>query len=139
MDGINWLSYTSPIHLDGYGNGTATLQAYYPGGFTNQYTYTFQASAPQVSPASTNFNGAITVTAVPGTSGGSITYSITDQNGNLVQDTTNYSGPISNTNTAGYTFQVFKAGYTPSIFTLATYVSMTPTLLVVTSSLTTNV
>jgi hypothetical protein len=133
LDGINWLNYTSPIHLDGYGNGTATLQAYYPGGFTNQYTYTFQASAPQVSPASTNFNGAITVTAVPGASGGSITYSITDQNGNLVQDTTNYSGPISNTNTAGYTFQVFKAGYTPSIFTLATYVSMTPTLLMVTN------
>ena len=133
LDGNNWISYTAPIHLDGYGNGAATLQAYYSGSLTNQLVYTFQAGAPQVTPASTNFLGSLTITATPGASGGNIAYSVSDQNGGAIQSNVPYTNAIVNTGSYSYTFQVSKNGYSPSPFTVVSYVSLKQTILTVTN------
>ena len=133
LDDQHWLSYTNPIYLDGYGNGTATLQTSYTGALTNQLTYTFQAAPPVISPPSTNFVGALVVTAVPGTYGGTVMYSIENPNGGLLQDFTAYTNAITNTTTCSYTMQTVKSGYLGSSYTTASYVSLNQTIIMVTN------
>lgn len=132
LDGTNWNGYTGPIHVDGYGSGSLTLQAYYSGSATNQFVYTFQANAPQVAPPSTNFTGSITITA-SGDSGSTITYDVSDQNGNPLQYGVAYTNSIVNTGSYSYTFQEQKTGYSPSTYVVVSYTTLPQTVLMVTN------
>ena len=117
FNGGSWSNYVAPIMVDGYGEGTLTLDAYATTGtnnsVTNTYVYTFQVGSIAVTPASENLSGTIIVTAATATPGAAISYA-EDLLGNtaLLANATNlYTGPITVTNTACFLFNGTKTGY----------------------------
>jgi Concanavalin A-like lectin/glucanases superfamily/Chitobiase/beta-hexosaminidase C-terminal domain/Immunoglobulin domain len=60
-DGTNWTAYSGPIHFDGFGTGSLSLLATYPGETaTNQFDYLFKVASPTATPGG-NFVGQTTV------------------------------------------------------------------------------
>jgi hypothetical protein len=118
LDGASWLTWTGPVHLDGFGSGTMTLAATYPGGANSAFVYTFKALPPSVNPESQTLTGPVSVTAATGgTAGSTLIYFQGDQGGGIA--TTNlpaqvYVAPLPVNASRSFIFQCVKNGYLAS-------------------------
>ena len=122
VSGGGWQTYTGPFSLDGTGSGNVGLSTRYDTatpcpGPTNLCSYSFKAADPLITPAGTNFNGSLTLSAADGTAGAAIFYAIGDTNGNPASAsaiTNLYTGPITVASTRQFIFQARKNGYQDS-------------------------
>ena len=133
LNGTDWVNYTNPIHLDGYGQGNLTLIAAQPNVLTNSFNYTFKANSPTIVPDSTNFLGSVTITATPSTIGDPITYAQSVV-GSTTDPNTHYTNALTITRSAAFSFQESRTGYQSSDIVRVSYTGLQKTTLVVTNT-----